>query len=169
MKRVLSFSLVAAGLMLAGQSFAQTSASANANANATIIKGISCSKTQDLEFGAIVASVAGGSVVVPPDGSAASYTGVSAYPGSAAPQPAQFDVTGEAGKSYSVTLPNFISITNANNASMTVDGFASHSAANNILLANGTDILKVGAKLQVAANQAAGLYSGSFSVTVAYQ
>lgn len=52
---------------------------------------------------------------------------------------------------------------------MTVDNFySSLNSDNSFLDANGEANLQVGAILNVAAQQAAGLYSGSFDVIVAY-
>ena len=51
---------------------------------------------------------------------------------------------------------------------MTVNNFVSSLGADSVLDANGAATLGVGATLNVAAQQAAGLYSGSFDVIVAY-
>ncbi len=50
--------------------------------------------------------------------------------------------------------------------SMTVSGLASDVAS---IVLDGTDAFTVGGSLAVAANQAAGTYTGSFSVDVDYQ
>jgi hypothetical protein len=51
---------------------------------------------------------------------------------------------------------------------MQVDNFVSSLGATAALDAQGAQALKVGATLNVDANQAVGLYTGSFDVTVAY-
>jgi len=51
---------------------------------------------------------------------------------------------------------------------MLVDNFISSLGATSTLDATGASALKVGASLNVAANQPVGLYTGSFDVTVAY-
>jgi hypothetical protein len=51
---------------------------------------------------------------------------------------------------------------------MEVDNFVSSLGATNSLSNQGTATLVVGATLNVEANQAPGLYSGTFDVVVAY-
>jgi len=75
-------------------------------------------------------------------------------------------VAGEPNTSFAVGLPGSIQITSGAN-SMTVDSFTTGASAY-LLDGAGAAGLSVGANLSVAANQPAGLYSGSFSVTVAY-
>ncbi|MCX6549147.1 MAG: DUF4402 domain-containing protein, partial [Acidobacteria bacterium] len=79
---------------------------------------------------------------------------------------AAFDVAGEPNTSFSVALPASIQIASGKD-SMTVDNFFTDAAAY-LLDGTGAHALSVGAALSIAANQPAGLYSGSFSVTVAY-
>jgi len=79
---------------------------------------------------------------------------------------ASFDVAGEPNTSFAVGLPGSIQITSGAN-SMTVDSFTTGASAY-LLDGAGASGLSVGANLSVAANQPAGLYSGSFSVIVAY-
>jgi hypothetical protein len=51
---------------------------------------------------------------------------------------------------------------------MAVDNFVSSLGATSALDAQGESALKVGATLNVDANQPVGLYTGAFDVTVAY-
>ncbi len=146
--------------------FAQApTASASATASAKIYQPISIQKLTDLNFGAMIATPAAGSVVVSPAG-ARSASGGAVLASAAGVSAASFQVAGEPNTTFSVGLPSSIQLTSGSN-SMTVSNFLTDSAAY-LLDATGNHALSVGATLDMAANQAAGLYSGSFSVTVAY-
>jgi hypothetical protein len=144
---------------------AQTSASANASVFAKVIQPIAITKTADLNFGGIITGPAG-SVTVSPAGveTATGATVINPNPNVSA---AQFTVTGEPSTAYLIVLPTTVTITNGAQT-MTVDTFTSTPVGTGLLSATGVQSLGVGAKLNVAANQAVGSYSGTFAVTVAY-
>ncbi len=122
--------------------------------------------TQNLAFGAFSAGT-GGSVVVSPSGARNATGGVfllSSSPGSAA----QFLVTGNNNQIYTVTLPTAATLVSGS-SSMQMVNFASlpsATSASSGLLTGASQVLKVGATLQVASGQLTGLYSGTFNVTV---
>jgi hypothetical protein len=64
-------------------------------------------------------------------------------------------------------LPNSITLTTGTD-NMEVDNFVSSLGATSTLDISGQAALKVGATLNVDANQPPGLYVGTFDVTVAY-
>jgi hypothetical protein len=71
--------------------------------------------------------------------------------------------------SFTIEVPTSIVIETEGGADqMTVDNFISSLGADSVLDVNGEATLEVGATLNVSAQQAAGLYSGSFDVIVAY-
>lgn len=142
-------------------------ASATANSSATIIQPISIVKVEgkDLLFGNIIASAAGGSVVIATTGTP-TLTGVAAPSVPGTRQAATFTVTGMAGVTYAITLPASTNLTSGGNT-MTVDNFLSDPNGTG-LLTGGTQTLNVGAKLNVGPAQPAGTYTGSFAVTVGY-
>lgn len=144
----------------------QSSATASANANAAIVAAISISNTVDLDFGQVVAGGTSGTVAMSAGGSRSAVGGVTlGSTGSAAP--ASFIVSGDANASYSITLPGSMSLTSGGN-NMTVNTFTSSPNGSGTLGGGGSQNLNVGATLQVGASQAAGSYTGSFNVTVAY-
>ena len=159
--------LTAAIFGFAATSFAQNPvANASANAKATIIKPISIAKVSgaDLLFGNIIADADGGTVTVNLDGSR-NATGVlfpSVLGTSAA---AKFTVTGFEGATYAITLPTAPVTITHNTDEMTVTDFSEDATGT---LNSGTETFNVGATLNVGANQAEGEYTGTFSVTVAY-
>ncbi len=82
------------------------------------------------------------------------------------PAAASFDATGASDATYSITLPSSATLTSGANT-MTIDSFTDDAGASPTL-PGGSDTFNVGATLNVGATQAAGTYSGTFSVTVNY-
>jgi len=139
--------------------------SALAQASAQIYQPVSIQKPADLNFGAMIASPSAGKVVLGPNG-ARTATGGAVLASAAGVSATSFVVSGEPNATFSLTLPASILIASGAQ-SMTVDAFTTDTPTTR-LDARGTLALHVGATLALAANQAAGLYSGSFTVTVAY-
>ena len=155
------------GLSLAAASPA-LAATTNASATATIVTPIAITKVTDLAFGNIVAGSGGTLAVSAAD--VVTPTGVTVPASNTGTRNAAvFTVTGEGSYTYAITLPSTdqtITHTNAVDA-MVVNTFVSNPSGTGALTA-GTQQLKVGATLNVGAAQVGGTYSGSFSVTVAY-
>ncbi len=169
MKNITKVLVIAAiALVSANSSFAQ--ATATASASATIITPITIVKTVDMNFGNVAVQTAtGGTVVLTPAG-VRSVTGGVTIPATAGTvTAAAFTVNGEGVYTYAITLPSSsLTLTSGANT-MTASDFTSTPSATGILTA-GTQALKVGATLNVAAAQAPGTYiSGTpFDVTVNY-
>jgi hypothetical protein len=155
----------------ASTSYAQTDfITATATANATIITPIAIIKVNDLNFGNIVATTTGGTVVLSPAG-ARTESGVQLPAVTGTVSAASFTVTGQDGYAYSVTLPAdgyaIKTGTGTPTQTMTLTSFISNTTGT---LTGGTETLSVGATLNVVANQAAGTYIGAspFDVKVNY-
>lgn len=142
-------------------------AAATADASAQIIVPIAITKVngKDLKFGNIIANAIGGTVAISTEGTP-TFSGVNAPSITGDRQQAQFTVTGFAGASYAITLPGSTTLTSTG-GTMTVNNFVSDPGSSGILT-GGSQTLNVGATLNVAASQASGMYTGNFSVTVAY-
>ncbi len=161
---------VPAALLLALPAFSQATpptASATAVVRANIQVPISITKMSDLNFGTMIATPLAGRVTVDPFGVRTATGGVvlantSVFGVSAA----GFQVNGEPNTTFSLLLPITAQMTYGA-YSMLVDGFITDGAPYKLSV-NGGQHLSVGASLSVGANQAPGLYSGSFTVTVAY-
>lgn len=167
MKNILGIAVVM--LVLSQVSFSQSSASMTANATATIVTGLSCSHgtNSDLAFGKIIASGSSGTVVVSP-ASARSYTGGAILTTGLTSSAAEFVLSGQASTAVTVTLPSSaVTITSGSNT-MSVTTFTSDAGSTPALSSGGALTVKVGGTLAVAANQAAGSYTGTFDVTFAY-
>jgi X-X-X-Leu-X-X-Gly heptad repeat protein len=79
---------------------------------------------------------------------------------------AQFTVTGQAATAFTVTLPADGATTIANGSNTMGVNFTLNTGAG--ALTSGTEQIYVGGTLSVSATQAAGSYTGTFPVTVAY-
>jgi hypothetical protein len=79
-------------------------------------------------------------------------------------QSGEYTVAGETGKAYTVTFPTNATLLSGGN-SMTVNNFTENSAASPTVPAT----FNVGGTLNVGANQPAGLYQGTYTITVNYQ
>lgn len=131
----------------------------------------SVSKTADLSFGSLIAGT-GGTVTLNASASPTrSATGgvvpisLSQFPSTVSA--AAFTVTATSGNSYSISLPSSAVTLSSGGNTMTLTGFTS-SPSGSIFVGTGTATLYVGGTLNVSANQPAGTYSGSFSVTINY-
>jgi hypothetical protein len=139
---------------------------ATGTASAEIVSAITITNTVGLQFGQIAPSASPGTVTIATSGVRTSTGGVT-LAGLATVSAAGFDVTGAPDNTYTITITSSTTITLGGN-SMTVDTFESAPDTTGTLSAGGTDVILVGATLHVGANQAAGSYTGTFDVTVAY-
>jgi spore coat protein U-like protein len=183
--KVASRMLTGALLLAAPCAFAQSTALGTANAKANILYAISISKIADLSFGDIVSDTSVQHVTIAPDGTrSGGGTGDILASSQSAIAAAKFTVSGSPGRAFGITLPadNTVTITSPGTSGMTpmnVDTFTSNPTGTGGTLSGsydsaatavtaGTATLTVGARLTVAASQVAGGYTGTFTVTVAY-
>ncbi len=168
-----SLRLAAVGAALAAASFA-TSASAAATATATataeVLSSLTLTADSALDFG-LVAPNTGGTVTVNADNTV-SQTGGLISTGTRLP--AGFTVTGTNGASVVLTLPsaavNLTNTTGTGGETMSLSGFNSNPVgAFQLNATTGQATFNVGGTLTVAANQVAGVYEGTFDVSVEYQ
>lgn len=146
-----------------------SSATTSANASATVVTAISLTKTADMNFADVVTGATSGTVVLTASASPTrSVTGGTLLGNSAGISSATFTVAGDPSATYSITLPASAITLTAGANTMTVDTFTSSPSATGTLSAGGSQTLYTGATLNVGATQANGAYTGTFSVTVAY-
>ncbi len=167
MKRNLA--LVALAVLLSATLVRQTAqaASTSADATATIVSTIGISKTNDLRFGNVAAGSSIGTVVQSPTGTRTKTGGVTLSNVNAG-GPASFTVSGDGSASFAITLPgSAVTLSDGGTNTMTVDTFTSNPSGSGTL-SGGSQSVAVGATLHVGANQPAGAYTGTFSVSVDY-
>jgi hypothetical protein len=165
MKRVLAAALVS--LVATTAVFADgLSDTATATATVQFVTPLSITKTADLAFGIIISGPQG-SMFISAYGEQFRNT-VEVLPGNVSA--AQFVVAGEPNRSYSLMLPDTASVSNGT-ATMPLFGFVSTLGVSNTgtLSPTGTQTIGVGGQLGIyTTNQAPGVYTGTFDVTVMY-
>ena len=146
---------------------AQSSASASVNSTAVIVEPIEITKSVDLHFGNVISGYNPGTLTLSPEGSRTAY-GVQlspANPGEVSPAEA---VVKHGNYNYSITLPENFRLFNENNPNqfLVIDRFTVLPS----VTGEQVDILKIGATLNLEANQPPGFYTNSsgFNVTVTY-
>ena len=147
---------------------------ATATASATILNPITIKQSSDLHFGSMAVSVATpGTCAISTQGVRTNTGGVNL---SASGQTnASFVIKGEKSITYSIILPSNVTITDPTSlCTMSVNNLTARPASSNAdgligtLNSNGEDKITIGGTLNVQAGQTIGVYTGTFSVTVAY-
>lgn len=159
---------VAAGVIGIG-GFAQTANAATGNASAVLVSPISITESTPLNFGSISNGLTAGSsnVVVSATGAATTYGASLAKVGTTDTR-GIFSVSGGANLAYTVTLPASTTITDGT-TTMTVGTFTTSSlSGTSTLSAVGADTYFVGATLTVTSTNSPGTYSGTYTITAAY-
>ena len=145
------------------------SASGSISAGVTIVTPIAVQQVTALNFGSIALnSTAAGTMTL-------STTNVRTPPGSIdavtsggqTPAAAQFSVSAQSGYTYAVTLPSSATLSSGTNT-VTVNAFTTGSSLSSLTATGSAQTYTVGATLNVPANAAAGTYTGTFTVTAAY-
>ncbi|WPY97178.1 DUF4402 domain-containing protein [Christiangramia sp. OXR-203] len=150
-----------------GYSFAQVSASAVVNSTAAVVEPIEITKSVDLHFGNVISGYNPGRVILSPEGSRTAY-GLQLSPGNPGQVSAAEAIVKHGSYNYSITLPENFKLFNENNPNQFL--LINEFTAIPELSGDDIDILKIGATLNLEANQAAGFYTNStgFNVTVSY-
>lgn len=162
------FTLTAILFGFATISYAQSSADGTASAGANILTALSISIVTDLHFGDMVSQTAGFTVTLPTTGTRSSSNEAALINGNTNVSVAEFKVDGHGSQKFKIELPTTVTIKNDDDEEMTVTGW-NHDAGSAPALSSGTKNFKVGATLNVGAEQAVGEYTGTFDVTVTYE
>ncbi len=128
---------------------------------------ITMTNTRALSFGPVVTSATAGTVVLTPAGVRTVTGGVTLTPGGTATS-ASFNLTGAASATFAITLPASITLNRTGGGTMTVTAINSTPSGTGTFSTGGTLTLTVGGTLNVGARQTGGAYTGTYSVTVAY-
>ena len=169
MKKILFVAAIAAGLSGgAAQAATGNSATGTGTANAVVVGPLQITHNTGaaLNFGSFTAGT-GGTVSVTSAGVASATGDVGLVTGST-PTADAFTVVGTPNRAFGIVASssNTVSTGGANPATMPFTVSAANSAS---LTAGGTFALAVGGTLTVGSGQAAGAYTGTYTVTVTYQ
>ncbi len=163
-KSIFFTSALTASLILnTGDSLA---ASGSGTATATVFETLIVTKIDDLSFGSIIPSAAFGSISVNGSGTLDFGGATSIVDGTRG----VYNVTGEAGETYSVDLPvepNVLSCATCGGADMLVSVTQVNATGNTLIGGNGT--FYINGFLVVGANQFPGVYTGTYEVSVNYE
>lgn len=151
---------IAAAAMVAAPAHAATE---TVGADAEIIEAVSLANVVDIDFGTIAADATGGTVSVAATAAGTRACGTLTCVGTASS--GSVDVTAASGQTVDVTMPTGTVTLSDGTNNMTMTPSVSSAS----FTSTGTDTIYFGGSLTVAANQAAGAYSGSFNVDVDYQ
>lgn len=168
MNRKLSYLIATVMTATSGAAFAQASDSELTTGSTRILQAISMAKASDLQFGAIVRPSAGSSTITVAAASntrTVSGTGVGVTSGNFPVTRATYNVTGEAGQTFSIDVPTTFSMTHATAPAITVNLTPEATSGT---LTGGAASFGVGGNFVISDATATGAYSGNFTVTVAY-
>lgn len=164
--------LLLIGMTTAPAALAQT---ADADARAVTIGPLSVVNIADLEFGNIIPSPGAGTVFIDTrNGNRTSTGGVTL--GAGASNRGNFIIYGGPNQIVEISIPGSMTVTHTNGTdNMNIDQMAIGNGNRNfstfvrgLLGALGIYQLTVGGRLNVGANQEAGVYTGTFTMTVDY-
>lgn len=165
-------------LFLAGPTIPAQAVTLSGDVQATILNALSFTKQDALDFGSISAGTTASVVRIAPNSGARSQLagGTATLVTGGSEADGTFLLDGDGGLTVVINVPASTNVISGLE-SMLVDNFiwsynggGVQSGTDTATLANpGPATLSIGADLHVDANQAVGVYSGTYSVTVNYQ
>ena len=171
MSKILRYA--AAGMALASLGVASTANAATsdtADVTAEILTALSVAvdpADNTLDFGQIAPGASAATIVVAPDGTMTGGCPTQVICAGSTTAPS-FDVVGNPNALVYVTFTNASETLSNGTDSMTVDTFTTDGGGQLTLDGSGDGSFTVGGSLAVAASQAAGVYTGTLEVNVAY-
>lgn len=184
MRKLFTLTMVCLTVGLQCRLKAQSAKSVTATAGASIIVPMTLAETNTLNFGTTTKQAGlGGSVVLSTSDASRDYNGgVSGSSIGDSPSNAIFEIYGTHNKSYSISLPTSIVITEPGSSVMVINDLkvrfvnsaadVSINETNNnisqVLGEKGTSSFRLGGKLNIDSDQEGGIYAGTYVVTVDY-
>lgn len=156
-----------AGAMLLAVPFGAEAATRSGTANAVTLRPLSLVKTEDLDFGTVISGPTAGTVTINANTGARTTTGGAVASGGT-PRRAEFQGVGRLGILSIVSISPAPTLTNGSGGSMTSTLAVEGGTGIRLFTGTGVQIFRVGGTINVGANQPAGDYSGTFSLTVNY-
>jgi len=163
--KIFLFLVVALGF--SATAMAQNTDTETANASVTLVSTLSVTKTSDMSFGNIIPSSTLGTVTLAAADGARTAGGGVTLPTTVAGTPATFTISATNGSIVNITVPSSITLSGTG-ADMTVSNIEATPGSGLYTMTSSSVTLKIGGKLNVAASQAVGSYTGTFNVTAAY-
>lgn len=159
--------LISVGIILFFSSMCFGQATANFTASVTIIQPVGISTTSNMDFANLDAS-SGGEVILTPDNARITTGGIELAEGGQV-SAATFEVTGQAGFTFAITLPEDQYTLSNGSESIIIKDFTSNYDGTG-LLAQGSHRISVGATLDIDPNQTPGKYvsQAPLNITVNY-
>ena len=161
---------LASAFALGGLGFGVNAYAITANATANVVQAITVAETRALNFGKFVAASGATVILTNVDTTVPSGTAVRVNPSTAAS--GKFTVTGDGAATYTITVDGTTTLTGTDSSTMAVTAITPSVTTNGVLNGTtgsaGTQLVYVGATVTQGAANGAGLYSGTYSVTVAY-
>ena len=136
------------------------------SASVSLSRLVTLNEDAPLSFGIIATNSKQCTVTLSPAGDVSCPSQPFLFSGSFAP--ATFTVGGNSVTPVTISFSSGSSLTGPGSA-MTLDSFQHDAGATPVLDAVGELVFNVGANLRIKNNQASGLYTGSFTVSVNYQ
>lgn len=163
-----SILIFAAIVMIAGFSASLMAQTASASAGAKIVVATTITKQHDLHFGTMSVPTSIATVTVPPTGARTKTGSIILLPGTPTYLAADYTTSGPISGTYQITLPSSaIDIASgANHMSVTAFTCSEGDPTTAPLDGSGVGAFSVGATLNLINGQAAGVYTGTFDVTV---
>ena len=161
--------LLAAGLaavVAVPANAAPVSASTNAGGKALILIPLTLTRVADLEFGTVIESSTSGTVTIPPDGSARTFTGGVTPVANPLPARARFAGAGTPGQLVNIFLAPPANLKDSNGDLLPIS--MSLESSNITIDSTHAFFVGVGGTVTVAANQPDGDYTGVFTVLAQY-
>ena len=161
--------LFASLVPVAGQA-APVAAPTPAQANAVMLFPLEIVKNRDLDFGNIATTCVAGTVIINPETDTISATGGALLVGGGTPHAAQFTGAAQGNNVVIIRIPKQpVTLTRAGGTeTMIANNFTLQGLDKRAVAARVAFDFKVGATLNVNANQAEGTYVGTFDVSIQY-
>lgn len=174
MNKLICTAAALATVAFAAPAMAQSTASTTGTGSITVIRPLTITKNADLRFGTVVRpSTGAGTAVISAAGVRSVTGGVVGLASGDTPQASQFTVDGEGGQSISVTIPTTFSMANGTDTlvvttSNNLAGAAGTQTLSNALGSAGSLVFRVGGTVPISSTTTTGAYTGTFTVSAAY-
>jgi hypothetical protein len=161
---------LASAVALGGTGFGSSAYAITADASANVVQAVTVAQNRALNFGKFVAQ--NGGTVILSNAATTVVTGTSVKVSPSTAASGQFTVTGDGAATYTLTADASTTLTGTDSSTMAVTAITPSVTTGGVLSGSsgsaGTQIVYIGATVTQGASNGAGLYSGTYSVTVAY-